>query len=182
MIRRSLLDPCPECQAIVLYGPGRRACKGCGRWCHAECSVDSTPDRSLKNAYCRPCVRREPKVPLSRLARCLNAGQLFPALEVVLWSLMFNQDEAEISEKLCLPLPEVQAMGERLRAQGIWADGHLYVDDPGEDDESFSVCLVLAALCAEGRVRREPVGSPAPAVPGEGGTNDGNQEDQDRDR
>lgn len=108
----------------------------------------------------------------------MNGGREdFPALEVILWSAIFNQDEAEISVKLNQPLEKVHEWGERLRESGIWKDGDFCVEIA--DDPTYantSVTFILYALVADGMVERS-VGPPGPPVSEAGGTEqDGEQE------
>lgn len=151
------ISDCHVCSTPVLYKEGRRRCTNCRSWFHAGCGMDSKYNGDAKEALCFPCFRENPRKPIRALAKAMNKGVRFPALEVVLWSLHLDQDEAEISDKLKIPLREVQEMSKRLRDQEVWKDGHVYVDC-GDSPEETSVGLILAALCAEGRVVRARVG------------------------
>ncbi len=159
------ITDCHVCSTPVPYKEGRRRCTNCRRWFHVGCGMDSKYNGDAKEALCFPCFKENPRKPVRALAKAMNKGVRFPALEVVLWSLHLDQDEAEISAKLKIPLEEVQEMSKRLRDQGVWKDGKVHVDcdDDAEGDE-FSVCLILAALCAEGQIVRTPVGPPDVAV------------------
>ncbi len=171
--------PCPVCKETVNYGPGRRRCQGCGAWCHDGCSIDSRPGQSLKKAYCLPCVRESPHPAIGGLAKALNDGERYPALEVILWALHFGQDEEEMAPKLGIPLDHVREWAARLREQRIWADGKTLVEDGAyADGLSFSTHMILYALCATGHVQRTwTVGAEPEPVHGGGGKNENGEQE-----
>ncbi len=168
--------PCNVCSAMVFYTRGRRRCRGCQSWCHEGCILD---DRG--HSLCLHCARRSPGKIFRRIAADMNGGKEdFPALEVVLWSCVFGQDEEEISAKLGLPPEKVREWGDRLRANRVWEDGRVNLGEHDRSDpRSQSIIMILIALLADGLIEREPVDSADALVPREGGTEqDGNQEYQ----
>lgn len=174
--------PCVVCSEMVRYVAGRRRCYRCRGWFHHHCGIDTGTKRDSLRPLCKVCLRKDPRLPLRRVARDMNGGrEEFPALEVILWSAIFNQDEAEISLKLNLPLDQVHEWGERLRAAGIWKDDNFctdIVEDPTYAETS--VTFILYALVADGMVERS-VSPPGPSVFGTGGTEqDGEQESSDQ--
>lgn len=174
--------PCPVCGETVNYGPGRRKCQGCGSWCHDRCSVDSRPFHSLRKAYCHACVRDSPLRALTPFAKAVNNGGRFPALEVVIWSLLFGQDETEIADKLELPPERVREWASRLREQGFWKDGKVLFEDGAIGDGLlFSTCLILYALCATGQIRRAQPVDGGPELVWEGGGNENGKQEAEQD-
>lgn len=147
---------CHVCGKPVLYKEGRRRCKGCHRWFHRECGMDSNyHSLYAREALCNPCLMENPRKPIRALAKAMNKGQAFPALEVILWSMVIDQDEATISSKLKIPLDEVYEMSKRLRDQGVWQDGKVVIDcGPDAEGDELHICLVLVALCAGGEIVR----------------------------
>lgn len=170
---------CVVCSENVRYTAGRRRCYKCRGWFHSHCGIDTGNSLDNLRPLCKVCLRKDPKLPLRRVARDMNGGhEDFPALEAILWSAIFNQDEAEISEKLGHPPEKVREWGERLRKAGVWRDGSLHVesDEGTQDYANTSVTLILYALVADGMVERSvgPAGTPVSEA---GGTErDGKQE------
>lgn len=166
--------PCNVCSAVVFYARGRRRCRKCRSWCHEECSMDAR-DHNL----CLHCVRQSPGKVFRRIALDMNGGkEHFPALEVVLWSCVFSQDEEEISSKLGFAPERVREWGDRLRENRIWENGRVNLDEHDRSSpQEQSIIMMLAALVADGLVERELVGPPAQPVSEAGGTEqDGKQE------
>lgn len=151
---------CHVCGKPVLYKEGRRRCKDCYRWFHAECGMDSNYKNMAYEALCMPCLRQNPRKPIRALAKAINRSrESVPSLEVIIWSTVFDQDEAEISAKLKIPLEDVYAMSKRLRDQGVWKDGKVCIDcDVDAPEDEVMVCLLLASLCASGEVVRARCG------------------------
>lgn len=153
--------PCNVCSAVVFYTRGRRRCRKCRSWCHEECTLDNG-DHNL----CLHCVRKSPGRTFHRIALDMNGGkEPFPALEVVLWSCVFGQDEEEISAKLGFPLDKVREWGDRLRKDHVWENGRVNLDEHDRSSpQEQSIVMILVALVADGMVVRESVGPPNPAV------------------
>jgi len=128
---------------------------------------------------CLHCVRQSPGKVFRRIALDMNGGkEHFPALEVVLWSCVFSQDEEEISSKLGFAPERVREWGDRLRENRIWENGRVNLDEHDRSSpQEQSIIMMLAALVADGLVERELVGPPAQPVSEAGGTEqDGKQE------
>lgn len=149
--------PCNVCSAMVFYTAGRRRCRRCRSWCHEECSLDNR-DHNL----CLHCVRQSPGKVFRRIALDMNGGkEEFPALEVVLWSCVFGQDEEEICSKLGFYADQVREWGDRLRANRIWENGRVNLDEHDRSSpQEQSIVMILVALVADGMLEREPVGPP----------------------
>lgn len=176
-------SPCPACGEKIEFAAGRRRCIDCRTWIHERCGVN--PLRKDGRMFCEGCARRNVKQIVKGVARAINeSDEPFPALEVVVWSGRFGQDEGEISSELGIPLEDVRRIACSLRKEGFWEDGKLllpYGEEDGPQEAGFQimVSMVLAALVADGLIERELVGPDGKPVPGEGGNDQNGEQESD---
>jgi len=147
-------DPCPACGKTVPYAKGRRSCIDCKVWMHEECGVN--PFRKDGKIFCKGCSRKHAREIVKNAAHELNGSTAhLPSLEVLIWSIWFDQDEEAMSRELGIPAEEVRRVAKAYLEDGVWKGGKVRVSF-GKDAGGFEIgiAIMIASLVADGLIER----------------------------
>lgn len=151
------IKPCPACGLDVPYKTPRAVCLKCGEWTHRPGGSIGDGSCLQSGGTCHMCERGVPNLdPVRRfLLEDVGLGEedLDSGVMVMVSVFWTGPDEEKVCSMTGMDPESVKVRADRLRRSGVWdGDGHVYLDGLDQGPLGFYVGIILAAMCADGKV------------------------------